>query len=70
MADNEILIRQRIAGARFTLVTGVFIGSWDLIGNGFCMFNNGWLDEKKSEQLLISINARHQSNVSDWNNKL
>jgi len=25
---------------------------------------------KKSEQLLISINARHQRNVSDWNNKL
>jgi len=25
---------------------------------------------KKSEQLLISINARHQRNVSDWNTKL
>jgi len=25
---------------------------------------------KKSEQLLISINARHQRNVSDCNNKL
>ena len=52
------------------LVTGVFISSWDLIGNGFRMFNNSLLDEKKSEQLLISIKARHQRNVSDWNNKL
>jgi len=25
---------------------------------------------KKSEQLLISINARHQRNVLDWHNKL
>jgi len=25
---------------------------------------------KKSEQVLISINARHQRNVLDWHNKL
>jgi len=29
MADNEILIRQWLAGARYMIVTGVFIGSWD-----------------------------------------
>jgi len=27
MSDNGILIRQGLAGARYTLVTGVFIGS-------------------------------------------
>ena len=65
MADNEILIRQRIAGARFTLVTGVFIGSWDLIGNGFCMFNNGWLDEKKanSSWFLSMLGTKAMSQI-------